>query len=197
MAAEDRREQVIKEAVTVFASAGYEGATTAAIAARVGVSQPYLFRLFPSKKDLFLAASERNMVDTRALFRQAAGGKTGHDALEQMAAAYQEKLGADRGWLLMQLQSFAACHDDDIREQTRHCLMELWSEVESLTGLPIEDRVLFFAKGMLCNVIAAADPPGEPEDRWASITQALQKHSGRTPDGQSTATSVEAGTPTT
>lgn len=173
MSAEDRREQVIKAAITIFARSGYEGATTAAIAARVGVSQPYLFRLFPTKKDLFLAASERNMNDTLKLMREAAGGKTGCDALDAMADAYQEKLVSDREWLLMQLQSFAACYDEDIQRQTRRSMQNVWQEVETLTGLPAEDRVIFFAKGMFCNAIAAMGRIDGDDPQWMPIIEAL------------------------
>ena len=180
MSAVDRREQVIREATIVFARAGYEGATTAAIAERVGVSQPYLFRLFPTKKDLFMAASERNMNDTLYLMRESAGGKVGHDALEAMGIAYQEKLTTDRDWLLMQLQTFAACYDEDIRRQTRRCLQEIWNEVETLTGEPIGDRVIFFAKGMFCNVLAAAAPLDGVDPQWTLIVDALSAH-GRVP----------------
>ena len=179
MSAEDRRAQVIAEAITVFARFGYEGATTAAIAERVGVSQPYLFRLFPTKKDLFLAASERNMNDTLMLMREAAGGKTGHDALEAMGLAYQEKLLTHREWLLMQLQTFAACYDEDVQRQTRHCLQGIWDEVEKLSGLPIEDRVIFFAKGMFCNVIAAAGRLDGMDSQWMPILDALKAHTER------------------
>ncbi len=179
MSAENRRAQVIAEAITVFARFGYEGATTAAIAERVGVSQPYLFRLFPTKKDLFLAASEKNMNDTLGLLRDAAGGKTGYDALEAMGLAYQEKLTTHREWLLMQLQTFAACYDEDVQRQTRHCLQDIWEEIEKLSGLPIEDRAIFIAKGMLCNVIAAAGRLDGTDDQWIPILDALKAHTGR------------------
>lgn len=173
MSAEDRREQVIQAAISVFARSGYEGATTAAIAAKVGVSQPYLFRLFPTKKDLFLAASERNMKDTLKLIREAAGGKTGRDALDAMGDAYQEKLTTDREWLLMQLQSFAACYDEDIQQQTRRAMQNVWQEVESLADLPIEERVIFFAKGMFCNALAAMGRIGGDDPQWTPIIEAL------------------------
>lgn len=174
MSAEDRREQVIREAVTVFARYGYEGATTAAVAQRVGVSQPYLFRLFPSKKDLFLAASERNMNDTLHLLRDAAGGKTGSDALEAMGKAYQEKLITNREWLLMQLQTFAACYDDDIQRQARGCMQEIWNEIDKLTGgASVEARVTFFAMGMFCNVIAAIGRIDGTDTEWVPILEAL------------------------
>jgi AcrR family transcriptional regulator len=179
MSAENRRAQVISEAITVFARFGYEGATTTAIAERVGVSQPYLFRLFATKKELFLAASERSMAQTDFVMRESAGGKTGREALKAMGMAYQEMIQSDREQLLMQLQTFAACHDEDIQRQTRWCLQRIWETVEELTGLPIEDRVIFFAKGMFCNVIAAAgqvDGEGGADPQWALILEALQQH---------------------
>jgi AcrR family transcriptional regulator len=176
MTAEDRREQVIDASIGVFARRGFEGATTAEIAAKVGVSQPYLFRLFPTKKDLFLAASERNMDDTIGLLRASAGGKTGHEAMYEMAEAYQQMLDSNRDWLLMMLQSFAACHDAGIQRQTRDCLQKIWRTVETLTGLPAVDRMLFFAKGFLCNVMAAATPPGEDDPGRAEITAAMKEH---------------------
>ena len=160
MSAEERREEILEAAMIEFARKGLHGTSTETIAERVGISQPYLFRLFPTKKDLFLAASEKNMNDTLGLLRDAAGGKTGHDALEAMGLAYQEKLTTHREWLLMQLQTFAACYDEDVQRQTRHCLQEIWDGVETLSGLPIEDRVVFFAKGMFCNVIAVGFPLG-------------------------------------
>ncbi|WP_406530887.1 helix-turn-helix domain-containing protein, partial [Streptomyces sp. I8-5] len=58
MSAEERRESVIRAAITEFARGGYSATSTEAIAKRVGVSQPYLFRLFPSKQAMFLAAVE-------------------------------------------------------------------------------------------------------------------------------------------
>ena len=174
MSAEDRREQVIKEAVTVFARYGYEGATTAAVAQRVGVSQPYLFRLFPSKKDLFLAASERNMHDTVRLLRDAVGGKTGTEALEAMGQAYQEKLLTNREWLLMQLQTFAACYDEDVQRQARGCMQEIWNEIDKLTGgVSVEARVTFFAMGMFCNMLAAVGRIEGTDTEWVPILEAL------------------------
>lgn len=185
MSAEDRREQVIKEAITVFARSGYEGATTAAIAARVGVSQPYLFRLFPTKKDLFLAASERNMTDTLHLLREAAGGKTDCDALDAMGDAYQEQLATNRDWLLMQLQIFAACYDEDIRQLARRGMQVIWEEVEKISGLPIDDRVIFFAKGMFCNVIAATGRFDGTDSQWAPIIEALRSKPEPEPESES------------
>jgi AcrR family transcriptional regulator len=181
MTADERREQVVREAITVFGRYGYEGATTDAIAKRVGVSQPYLFRLFPSKKDLFIAACEHNLQDTLGMFRSVAGEKTGHDALEAMGCAYQEMLYTNRDWLLMQLQTYAACHDEDIQRKVQHCLQELWREIETISGMPIDDRVIFFAKGMFCNVIAAAGRIEGADPEWQPIVEALGRYRQPTP----------------
>ena len=156
MAMEERRELVLREAIPVFARYGFEGATTAEIAKRSGVTQPYIFKLFETKKALFIAACERNMGTTQEQMRDSAGGKTGHEALEAMGNAYVERMQTNRDSLLMQMQQYAACHDEDIQRTVRHRMQDLWNMVLELTGVPVEEIAVFFAKGMMCNVIAAA-----------------------------------------
>jgi AcrR family transcriptional regulator len=68
ISAQERRESVIREAVAEFALGGYYGTSVAVIAKRVGVAQAYLFRLFPDKKAIFVAALVRSMEDTRLAF---------------------------------------------------------------------------------------------------------------------------------
>src|SRR3989475_10301618 len=72
--AEQRREEVLAAAVAEFAIHGLHGTSTEMIAKRIGISQPYIFRLFPSKKDLFLAAIDQCFDRVEAAFRNAAGG---------------------------------------------------------------------------------------------------------------------------
>src|SRR5258705_11350087 len=55
MTADERRDAIVAAATEEFATGGLVGASTEAIARRVGVSQPYVFQLFGTKKDLFLA----------------------------------------------------------------------------------------------------------------------------------------------
>ena len=57
--AEERREAVLDAATHEFAVKGFHGASTEDIARAAGISQPYLFRLFGSKKELYLAAFAR------------------------------------------------------------------------------------------------------------------------------------------
>src|SRR5664279_4448109 len=86
--AEERREDVLKAALIEFAEGGLDGTSTDAIARRAGISPPYLFRLYPTKKALFVAAVERTFERVRAAFRDAAEGLSGMDAKEALADSY-------------------------------------------------------------------------------------------------------------
>src|SRR5256885_14364040 len=110
MKAGERREAVLAAAVTEFAARGLAGTSTEDVARRAGISQPYLFRLFPTKKALFLALVERCFRQVAAAFEAAAGGRVGEGAPDRMAEA-DHQLPRDRTLLLLQLQAYAACDD--------------------------------------------------------------------------------------
>src|SRR6478735_3485320 len=164
MKAGERRETVLAAAVAEFAARGLAGTSTEDVARAAGISQPYLFRLFPTKKALFLALVDRCFRQVAAAFEAAAADRVGEDALEAMADAYHQLL-QDRTLLLLQLQAYAACDDPEIRDATRIGFKQLWALVERLSGLPYERVVMFFAMGMLMNVAAAMDLPAVDE-RW-------------------------------
>jgi AcrR family transcriptional regulator len=160
--AEERRDDILDAAVGEFAERGLHGASTEEIAKRAGISQPYVFRLFGSKKDLFKAATARCLRETLELFQRAAEGKRGQEALEAMGAAYQELL-VDRTRLRSQMQAYAACDDPEICEVVRNGFGDIVAYVERVSGLPPEDVSRFFANGMLMNVIASMDLWESPE----------------------------------
>src|SRR6266704_3291068 len=114
MPAAERREQVLEAAVAEFAARGLAGTSTEDVARRAGISQPYLFRLFPTKKALFLALVERCFRRVEDAFTAAAGDLTGDEAMAAMGDAY-ERLLDDRTLLLLQMQAYAACDDPEIR----------------------------------------------------------------------------------
>src|ERR1700688_1175632 len=156
MAAEDRRGLVLDVAMREFAARGMHGTSTEDVAREAGISQPYLFRLFPTKKALFLELVDRCFQRVRDAFTAAAGDLTGEEALMAMADAYEQLL-EDRTLLLLQMQAYAAWPDPEIRASTRAGFKTLWELVERLTGLPFQTVVDFFAVGMLMNVAAAMD----------------------------------------
>jgi AcrR family transcriptional regulator len=166
MPATERREMVLEASVAEFAAHGLAGTSTEDVARRAGISQPYLFRLFPTKKALFLALVERCFRRVEDAFTAAAGDLTGDEAMTAMADEY-ERLLDDRTLLLLQMQIYAACGDPEIRDVARTGYKHLWETVERITGLPFQTVVDFFAVGMLMNVGAALDLPSVDE-RWTS-----------------------------
>ncbi len=166
MPAAERRELVLDAAVSDFAVHGLAGTSTEDVARRAGISQPYLFRLFPTKKALFIELVERCFRRVQEAFAAAAEELTGEEAMMAMAREY-ERLLEDRTLLLLQMQAYAACGDPEIRDATRTGYKRLWEQTERLTGLPFQTVVDFFSVGMLMNVAAAMDLPSVDE-RWTS-----------------------------
>jgi AcrR family transcriptional regulator len=156
MTAEERRTDVLRAAVPVFAAGGYRGTSTEDVARAAGISQPYLFRLFPTKKALFLALVEQGFCRVRDAFTAAVGDRTGEAAIEAMAEVYSELL-RDRDELLLQMHAYSACDDPEIASVTRREFGRLWREVARLSGADEERMKEFFATGMLMNVIASMD----------------------------------------
>jgi AcrR family transcriptional regulator len=164
--AAERREAVLVAAQAAFAQRGLHGTSTEEIAAAAGISQPYLFRLFGTKKRLFVATVERCMADTLELFRTAAGDRRGEEALRAMGDAYVAMVTRDRTRLLTQMQAYAACDDVDVREAMRTGYGKLHLFVETVSGLPPDAVAHWFAKGMLLNVVAAMEL-SDTREPWA------------------------------
>ena len=169
---EERRREIIEAATHEFAIGGLYGTPVTAIAKRVGVSQPYLFQLFGTKKDLFIAAVRRSFERTVATFRTAAaeaGADAGtDDVLMAMGAAYANLLEQDRTLLLMQLQAHAACEDLEVRAAVREEFLRLVRFVQSASGAPDEAVRPWLAEGMLMNASAAMDL-GQVDEDWARM----------------------------
>ncbi|MEU8694776.1 TetR/AcrR family transcriptional regulator [Streptomyces sp. NPDC048665] len=166
MSAEERRESVIRAATAEFARGGYHGATTEAIARRVGVSQPYLFRLFPGKKAIFLAAADRCVEDTIRTFEEAAKGLEGQEAQSAMANAYTRVIAERPERLMMQMQMYVAVAaaeaegDREFGEGVRAGWMRLWDTVRAALGADADGTTAFMAHGMLINCLVAMGFPG-------------------------------------
>jgi AcrR family transcriptional regulator len=166
LTAPERREQILEAAVTVFAERGYEGASTDVIARMAGISQPYLFRLFGTKRDLIVATIRRCFEDTQELFTRAAKGLSGEEAMMAIGAAYIEEIRTSPLKLRAQLQSYAACDDAAIRTVVAEGFGELVNLAGRLTGLDSTKLSEFFAQGMLLNVLAMMGQFDEPQ-AWA------------------------------
>ncbi|MGF1429648.1 TetR/AcrR family transcriptional regulator [Kitasatospora sp. LaBMicrA B282] len=174
MSAEERRESVLRAATIEFAERGYNGTSTQAIADRVGVSQPYLFRLFPSKRALFEAAVRRCMQDVKATFLEAVEGLEDRESrVKAMGDAYLG-LVTDRSKLLLQIQMYVSTAaaesqgDTEVGEAVREMYLDLWDSVRVAGGMTTQEVTEFFACGMLINTLLAMGFP--PEHRiWDGL----------------------------
>jgi len=161
LSAEERREQVLDAAVAEFGERGYHGASTASIAKRAGISQPYIYALFSDKRELFRAVHDQVVAEIRSAFIQAAAGASSPDeALEAMGSAYKP-LMQDGRLLSAQLQCVAAAAGDpQLRAYVGDGFRRLVDDVARLSGADPEAVASFIACGMYVNVAIAI---GEPD----------------------------------
>jgi AcrR family transcriptional regulator len=165
--AEERREEIVEIAIRQFAVSGYNGTSTEAIAREAGISQPYLFRLFRTKRELFLACFDVFHERIHGTFSSAAAGVPREEALMHMGRAYIQLLD-DTSIRLFQMQAYAACSDPVIQARVRDSYGTLVKLVTRLSGAPPEMVWQFFANGMLLNVTAALDLPAIADaEPWA------------------------------
>jgi AcrR family transcriptional regulator len=176
MTADERREEILEAALVCFADHGAHGMSTEAIARAVGISQPYIFRLFGTKKELVKATIDRCLRGTLEMLRTAAAGLSGEEALAAIGEAYGQRV-ANPTYLRAQMQSYVACEDEEIREIVSRGFGELVEYVERVSGLPPTRVAQAFAHAMLLNVIAMMDLRGADEG-WARRLIEGSKDSG-------------------
>jgi AcrR family transcriptional regulator len=159
--ASERRDALVEAAVHEFATTGLHGTPVDRIARRVGVAQPYVFSLFGNKRELFLAAVERGFDLVSARFDEVAAefdpatAEPDTDLFDAMGTAYTELVESERDYLMLQLQSYAACDDEVIRDRVRAAYARLVSHVRDLSDADPERLDDFFRHGMALNVAAA------------------------------------------
>src|SRR4026208_347889 len=85
--AEERREEILAVALEEFGERGLDGTSTDPIARKARTPQPYLFRLFGTKKELYLETVRRCLRERLELFQDAAGDLQGEEALQASGQA--------------------------------------------------------------------------------------------------------------
>jgi len=157
--AEVRREEVLEVAAKTFADRGLLGTPTIDVARAAGISQAYLFRLFPTKDDLMMALVERCNERVESAFAAAAARAkaSGEDVLKAMGEAYVDLL-RDRDALMIQMHAHAAAVSKPaIRDAMRETYARLYTLVERESGASEEEIATFFQLGMALNVVGALD----------------------------------------
>ena len=161
MTAAARRVGVVRAAVKAFAHSGYEATPVSAIAQLAGVSQPYLFRLYGTKLDLFLVAADSCFAQLRELLVKAADGLAGQAAVDAMRGAYLS-LGAGDVLRCFPMMFYAAMYDPVIAQRARGLLAGLYDEIVNQAGMDDERTGLLFATLLLAQTTSVMEPCSVP-----------------------------------
>lgn len=157
--ADERRETVLRTAIGAFAARGYYGTTTGEVAKSAGISQAYVYRLFPDKEALFLAVVEYSFARVRESLADGvaeAAGSAPEDVLYAMGDAYARLISAENTLLLVQMHAqCAAISEPAVREVFQRGVARTVEYVRSVSGGNEEQVQQFFAMGMLCHLVAA------------------------------------------
>jgi AcrR family transcriptional regulator len=160
LSADERREHVLEAAIAEFAKRGYHATPTAVIARAAGVSQPYIYALFPDKRTLFLACHERVTERIRATLVEArSAALEGEDLEERLGRAYEEMIESRPEQLLFQLQAHAAAADPEIRGTVRERFISLVDESVRLHGTSREVVLGYIARALMHDLTVALDLP--------------------------------------
>jgi AcrR family transcriptional regulator len=161
--ADQRRAELLEAAVVEFAENGYHGSRTADIAARAGVSQPYVYALFPDKRSLFLACHDWTTERIKESLEKTAADSGDEENLEQILdRAYQVIFDEHPHQVLFQVQAHAAATADPvIRAPVRQRFIELVELCQRLHDAPRDLVLRHVARSLLGNVMLALDLPPE------------------------------------
>ncbi|MDM4719351.1 TetR/AcrR family transcriptional regulator [Micromonospora sp. WMMA1363] len=176
--AEERRQDVLSTAIGAFASRGYFGTTTVDVAKRAGISQAYLYRLFPDKESLFAAVVERAFERIRdSISKGAASARSASPevVLAAMADAYA-MLIRDQDLLLVQMHAqCAAVSVPEVRRAVRDGYARLVEYARSVSGGSEEQVQEFVARGALCNLVVTMGAE-DLDAPWARTLAAGLRH---------------------
>ncbi len=176
--AEHRREAVIRSALSVFAAKGYLGTPVTEVAKRARISTAYVFKLFPRKEELFVAALDRcfeQILTALAKGADASADQAPEAVLLAMGGAYAALI-ADRKLLLLQIHAQSAANVPEIAKAFRKGLETVVNFVQDRTDAADETVQRFVAYGQLCHLVATA---GIEKDAapWARLLTQGIRHS--------------------
>jgi AcrR family transcriptional regulator len=162
LSAQERRAELLEAAIIEFAQSGYHAARTADIAARAGVSQPYVYALFPDKRALFLACHDWTTERIKEALEKASADLADDDVEQALNDAYGRLFDEHPHQVLFQIQAHAAAAADPaIRKPVRQRFMELVELSVRRSGAPRDLVLRHVARSMFGNVALALDLPPE------------------------------------
>ncbi|WP_067972112.1 TetR/AcrR family transcriptional regulator [Nocardiopsis trehalosi] len=174
--AEARRATVLARALPVFAAAGYHATPVTEVAAAAGISQAYVFRLFPGKLALFTAVLDRCYTligEALSAGAEKAAGGSPMEVLEAMGDAYADLI-ADRDLLMLQVHAMSVADIPEVRATMRAGHARTVALAFELSGGTQAQVQHFFAMGQLCHLIAAMDLDAVDETWARTLTRGMR-----------------------
>jgi AcrR family transcriptional regulator len=161
--AEERRDRVDAVAVEVFSERGFYATTTTEVATAAGISQSYLYKLYPDKTSLFIAALDHGSDRLAALVSRRL--RSDPDAQRALGSAVDE-IAAD--WSLMRFLIHAVCASTEpaIREAVQRCYARQFQVIREGSSLDDEAIRRYFADSLLLNAMRAVGAT-ELDAPWA------------------------------
>lgn len=175
--ADERRETVIASAIDVFGASGYLGTPISAVAEHAKISTAYVFKLFPGKETLFVAALERcfdRIEEALEAGAAASEGQSPSDILWAMGDTYADLI-ADRSLLMLQVHAQSAASVPEIGAALRRGLARITRFTKTRSGATDDEVQRFIAFGQLCHLIVTTGIEDAGDD-WARILTAGIRH---------------------
>jgi TetR/AcrR family transcriptional regulator len=118
--AAERRRRIIESARAVFAASNYWKVSTADLAKAAGVSEPALYRHFPSKKELFLSTLREAAPRLLDIWHRIASEVDDPiEILWSIGLSYYDHLKSRSGPMRLLFQALLEADDPDIRAALR------------------------------------------------------------------------------
>ena len=157
-------------ALSEFARGGYHGTTFADVARESRISPAYVFKLFPGKEALFVAALEAcfdEIITALDAGADAASDQTPTGILDAMGGAYADLI-RDRTLLMLQVHAQSVAEIPAVAAALRDGLAKVTNFAKSRSGAADDDVQRFVAYGQLCHLIVTARIDDESAE-WARI----------------------------
>ncbi|MFD2628125.1 TetR/AcrR family transcriptional regulator [Oceanobacillus kapialis] len=150
----NRKEEILEAGLEVFAKKGYYNTTTAHIAEKAGISQPYVFRFYKTKEVLFIAALDRAFERILDAFKKV--DAIPEQLVENMIDAYDKLSERHPNEIALQVIGISVT-EEAIRNATQEGLTSIRNyTLERFKDAGIQnaerEATTFLARGILCNI---------------------------------------------
>ncbi|WP_307607068.1 TetR/AcrR family transcriptional regulator [Paenibacillus sp. V4I9] len=159
----NRRVDIVSAAIEVFAEIGYYRATTAKVAERAQISQPYVFRFFSTKEALLQEALEVSWTRILEAFRTVIETVSPDKLEKELVEAYIHIMKSYQNETLLQMQAQTIKEDMivQVMQKGYRDVQQVVLEAFKRAGFekPHDRTMIFLARGMLCNISMALSLP--------------------------------------